>query len=149
MNIKSNIRTYTYTDEQLLDFVAKGDHIAFNEIYERYWDRLLSVAVNRLDNEEDAEECVQDVFLSLWNRRETTKLKYKLSTYLWAAVKYQIINRLNTRYALKNQFVHEDMPEVRVPAADVPLLEKELMETIENTVLDYYFRFDQGVWLIS
>jgi RNA polymerase sigma-70 factor (ECF subfamily) len=77
----------TYNDHELVRLLKQSDQEAMREIYDRYWDKLLAVAVNRLSIEEEAEECVQDVFLSLWKRREGLVLKHELSTYLWVAVK--------------------------------------------------------------
>lgn len=104
------------------------------EIYDRYWDKLLAVAVNRLSIEQEAEECVQDVFLSLWRRREGLVLRHELSTYLWVAVKYQVINRLDKRYAKRNFQTTELVDQISVPSPEVYLLEKELMKRIEATV---------------
>ena len=77
---------------------------------------------------------MQDVFLSLWKRREGLVLKHELSTYLWIAVKYQVINRLDKRYARRNFQTTELVDEISVPSPEVYLLEKELMKRIEATV---------------
>lgn len=125
---------HTHSDHELVLLLRESDQEAMREIYDRYWDKLLSVAVNRLSIEQEAEECVQDVFLSLWKRRENLVLKHALSTYLWVAVKYQVINRLDKRYAKRNLKTTELVDEVSVPSPEVYLLEKELMERIETTV---------------
>jgi RNA polymerase sigma-70 factor (family 1) len=84
----------SHTDQELTDFLKSGDHAAFTEIYNRYWDKLFAVAYNRLSDELEAEEAVQNVFLSLWKRKETLELTHSLSTYLSVSVKYQIFTRL-------------------------------------------------------
>jgi len=124
----------SHTDHELIALLKQDDLVAFTEIYNRYWDKLLAVAVNRLFIEVEAEECVQDVFLSLWHRRETITLKYSLSTYLWVAVKYQVINRLSSRNAKKYLKTTELRDEFIVGSADEALLEKELIERIEHSV---------------
>lgn len=106
------------------------------EIYNRYWDKLLAVAVNRLDDEQEAEECVQDVFVSLWKRRSQLELRYQLSTYLWMAVKYQVINRLDKRYAkrsLQTTGMPDNEPAV-IPSGEALVFEKELLERIEQAI---------------
>jgi RNA polymerase sigma-70 factor (family 1) len=124
----------TYNDASLVDLLTQGDQEAMTEIYNRYWMKLLAVAVNRLTDEQEAEECVQDVFLSLWKRRARLELRYQLSTYLWVAIKYQVINRLDKRYAKKNISTTELTDDISVPSAEAQILEKELLERIEQAV---------------
>jgi RNA polymerase sigma-70 factor (family 1) len=124
----------TYTDQQLASLLREGNAAAFTEVYNRYWDKLLAVAVNRLHDEQEAEECVQDVFLSVWRRSHTLELRHALSTYLWVAVKYQVINRLNKRYTKKRISTTELIDEVSVPSPEASLLEKELLDRIDITV---------------
>ncbi|GAA4312910.1 RNA polymerase sigma-70 factor [Compostibacter hankyongensis] len=70
-----------------------GDSAAFTEIYNRFWDKLFSVAVNKLDGDlELAEELVQDIFLDVWQRRKTLAITGKLSAYLATAMKYKVID---------------------------------------------------------
>lgn len=86
-----------YQDEQLLPLLRDSDDAAFTEIYHRYWERLYVVAMHRLDEIDEARELVQDIFYHLWKRRDTLHLTYSLNTYLSAAVKYEVLNRLATR----------------------------------------------------
>lgn len=81
-----------HTDEQLVALLNNSDERAFTEIYNRYWDKLFVVANYRLGSE--AQEIVQEVFYNLWKRRKTVQLTHSLSTYLAAAVKFEVINRL-------------------------------------------------------
>jgi RNA polymerase sigma-70 factor (ECF subfamily) len=92
------------------------------------------VTINRLGIEAEAEECVQDVFVSLWRRRHEIELRYSLSTYLWVAVKHQVINRLDNRYAKRTLRTTELVDETIVPSSEEQLLEKELREQIAATV---------------
>ncbi len=46
--------------------LAKGDTGAFGSIFELYKKRVFAVALKMLKSETDAEEIVQDVFLSIW-----------------------------------------------------------------------------------
>lgn len=131
MNAYSNL-----SDNELLDLLKEDQQQALSALYYRYWDKLLVVAGNRLDNPEVAEECVQDVFFSLWQRRNDLNLKYSLATYLAVAVKYQVIKQLDKQYRLqdrkdKSLYVSE---EPYTSSADEYLLEKELMKRIEAAV---------------
>jgi RNA polymerase sigma-70 factor (family 1) len=82
-----------YSDEDLLSFLLQGDDKAFTEIYNRYWQQLFSVAVNKLDKDFPlAEDVVQELFTDIWNRRKTMDNVKNLPAWLATAVKYKIID---------------------------------------------------------
>jgi RNA polymerase sigma-70 factor (family 1) len=82
-----------YTDSQLVDLLSKDDRLAFTELYNRYWDKLFTVAANKLDKDlESAEELVQDLFMNLWRRRKDLRIKGCISSYLAIALKYKVID---------------------------------------------------------
>jgi len=82
-----------YSDYDLLTLFNTNDERVLIEIYDRYWDKMLAVAFNRLGNLQEAEECVQDVLCKLWKLRSTFSLQNeKLSSYLARAVRNQTFN---------------------------------------------------------
>lgn len=83
----------TYTDDALLDLLKAGDQAVFTEIYNRYWDKLYYVAYSHLKDSFSAEEVVQTVFLSLWNKRETLDIQ-ALPVYLAAMTRYAVYKHL-------------------------------------------------------
>jgi RNA polymerase sigma-70 factor (ECF subfamily) len=83
-----------HTDEQLVYLLRGSDEAAFTEIYRRYWDKLYVAATHRLCDGVEAKEVVQDIFYNLWKKRASLRLTHALSTYLAAAVKFEVINRL-------------------------------------------------------
>ncbi|MCR8556466.1 RNA polymerase sigma-70 factor [Mucilaginibacter sp. BJC16-A38] len=87
-------------DKELTGLLQQGDEYAFTEIYNRYWNRLFTVAANKIKDLDDAEEIVQDIFVSLWKRRGELGVIDTLSSYLAVSVKYRVIkilNKLNNR----------------------------------------------------
>lgn len=80
-----------YPDAELAALLRDNDEEAFTEIYNRYWKRLLTVAVNKTGSLEEAEEIVQDIFVSLWERRGRLELTTSLENYLAVSVKYRVI----------------------------------------------------------
>jgi len=88
----------TYPDADLIALMIRSDHNAFAEIYKRYWKRLFHIASLKLNNPEEAEEVVQNIFVSLWDRREQLNITTSLSAYLAISVKYRIIKVLDKHY---------------------------------------------------
>jgi len=85
------------SDESLFILLKDNSESAFNILYNRYWDKLLGVAFIRLQNQEDAEEAVQQVFIQIWNGRHQTTLKYSFRTYISAVLKYIIYAKFAER----------------------------------------------------
>lgn len=76
-------------DIALLKSLKEGDETAFTEIYNQYWERLYFMAHKRLQSAQDAEEIVQQVFLTLWHKRASLSIQ-SLPFYLAAMVRYAI-----------------------------------------------------------
>ncbi|MDM8177427.1 RNA polymerase sigma-70 factor [Olivibacter sp. 47] len=126
------------SDAELIELLRQDDQAAMREIFERYWKKLFSVALNRLAVPEQAEECVLDVLISVWERRNNLSLKHTLATYLAVAVKYRAIRILAKEYQKGLQNTVElkayELYGYDVSSVDEYILEKELMETLETAV---------------
>ncbi|MET4105115.1 RNA polymerase sigma-70 factor [Hymenobacter sp. UYP22] len=98
------------TDEALVQGLREHDNEAFAEIYERYWRRLLEAAYRRLHSREAAEEVVQDVFVSLWQKRQELTIQH-LPNYLLTAVKYRVIDALKLRMS-RETYLERTLPKL-------------------------------------
>lgn len=123
-----------HSDIELIDLMKHDHQQALSALYFRYWDKLLVIAGNRLDNLAIAEECVQDVFCSLWKRRHELELHHSLATYLAVSVKYQVIKQMDKQYrqheAKKTAYF---TTEYAVPA-DEYVFAKEMTERIAGAI---------------
>ena len=81
----------------LLRALAQDDEQAFAEIYQRYWAELHAHACRKLGCPHEAEEVVQDLFVALWNKRHAAPAIQQLSAYLFAALKYRVIDCLRAQ----------------------------------------------------
>ena len=87
-------------DADLVRALGQNDEKAFAEIYERYWRPLHQQAVRKLGRAEDAEEVVQDLFVTLWNKRRTASIQ-QLDAYLFSGLKYKIIDCIRAQLVRK------------------------------------------------
>jgi len=80
------------SDLQLFD-LAKKDHLkAFEEIYRRHWPGMMSTAYRRLQSRQKSEDIIQDIFISLYQKRYTLELTTSLKAYLYQSLKFKILN---------------------------------------------------------
>lgn len=76
-------------DQRLLKNIQAGDVLAFNELFKMYSRFLKIEAYYRLRDLQLAEEAVQDVLISIWQRREHLEINVPLKIYLFQAIKKQ------------------------------------------------------------
>lgn len=69
----------------------------FEEIYLNYFPRLLRFAHEYVQTKEDAENIVQDVFMTLWERREDLKIHISLTSYLFILIRNRCIDHLRRK----------------------------------------------------
>jgi RNA polymerase sigma-70 factor (family 1) len=94
-----------HTDNQLLQQLATGSHTAFETIYRRYASQLYGYARKNLQHKEDCEELIQEVFESLWLRRENLNIR-DLRHYLFNSVRYIIIRHFYNKGVKKRYLEH-------------------------------------------
>jgi len=90
-------------DEILIKLLKADDEAALNQIYLRYWKCLYLSALRKVRLREIAEELVQNIFISLWDRRQISDI-VQLHCYLQTAIKYQVINYLKSKI-LSNKYL--------------------------------------------
>jgi RNA polymerase sigma-70 factor (family 1) len=78
-----------YTDLELTELISHSDHNAYNEIYRRYWKKLLMIAWNHSKDNSISKDIVQDVFVNLWERSKEVKIN-NLGAFLITSVKFQV-----------------------------------------------------------
>jgi RNA polymerase sigma-70 factor (family 1) len=89
-------------DNELLVMLGNNDSLAFNEIYNRYWDKMYGAAYKRVKIAEAAEEIVQDLFTDIWLRRQSLNITSSLGVYLFSAVRYRVINYIHKELVKNN-----------------------------------------------
>lgn len=115
----------SHSDEQLLVMLRNDDDEAFVEIYNRYWDKLLAIGFNHSRSKEVAEEIVQDIFMSLWNRRQSIEID-RLAPWLATAVKFAVFKTLARES--RRKALLEDHP-LEIPASpDEAIIEARFLK---------------------
>jgi RNA polymerase sigma-70 factor (ECF subfamily) len=84
--------------------LKRGSEEAFCEIYERYWEKLYRYVFNRTSSPDVAFEMTQNVFVSLWKRRQEVAFHTSLSGYLFASVRYGIIRYVRSARLKEDYF---------------------------------------------
>jgi RNA polymerase sigma-70 factor (family 1) len=102
----------TLDDQHLLLELRQGNETAFNEIYQRYWEKLVAIGYYHTRDKQMTEEVVADVLTGLWHRRQELEIR-SLSAYLGTAVKFAVF-KVVSRHQRRQQILREQ----GVPDAD-------------------------------
>ena len=94
-----------HNDLELIALMRRGHSQAFKEIYDRYWLKIFTVALKRVRSRDDAKDLVQDLFFTLWMKRDCLVISTSLSAYLFTAIKYKVINHIESNI-VKENYLH-------------------------------------------
>ena len=82
-------------DEALVALLQGGNEAAFETIYNRYSRKIYAHIYNRLQSKEVTEEVMQNIFVSLWEKRGSVSIK-NLGAYLYTAAKYDVLDHIRS-----------------------------------------------------
>lgn len=84
-------------DPGLVRRVKHGDRRAFDALFREYGPRLYAFALHYFNDRADAEEILQETFLTIWETRRQLDETRGFSAYLFSIAKHKIYNVLKHR----------------------------------------------------
>ena len=79
-------------DRELIELLMGSSQKAFMELYTRYYDQLFNHCKRYLNDEASVEDIVQDIFMQLWETRESLNVTSSFLGYLYTSAKNRIFN---------------------------------------------------------
>jgi RNA polymerase sigma-70 factor, ECF subfamily len=73
-------------DIKILKDIKNNSESAFDELFRKYYKKLVFFAIKIVKNHDSANEVVQDLFVNFWEKRHQFELKISLQAYLYRAV---------------------------------------------------------------
>ncbi|OFX29175.1 MAG: hypothetical protein A2W90_13515 [Bacteroidetes bacterium GWF2_42_66] len=131
--------------ENIQEYIAglkSGSEKIFRKIMEHWYSRLFNFANGYLNNEENAKEVIQDVFLQLWSNRNKLADNTSLNAYLFTLTRNRCIDlirreRLMLQFRTDKQEEYTRLTE-NFHALSDPVLDEifalELQSEIDKTV---------------
>ncbi|MBQ8260038.1 MAG: sigma-70 family RNA polymerase sigma factor [Clostridia bacterium] len=87
-------------DKRIIDLFFARDEACLREVTKKYGKLIMHIAENFLSRREDAEECLNDVLLELWNRIPP-ETPGDLRAYIAAIIRSRAIDKLRAESAGK------------------------------------------------
>ena len=91
----------TATDQQLWQKFQQGDETAFQQIHQQHIGHLLNYGLRLSGTLSTVEDCIQDVFIEVWQYRNGLTQPVSIRFYLLKALR----NRLRAQYRRDHPFV--------------------------------------------
>ncbi len=115
----------------MFEAIRKDDHQAFDVLYQRYGRQLYLFMLNKVRKAEAAEELVNDVFLILWEKRDSIKISTNAAAYIFTIAKNLTLQYIRSSHN-KQQFI-EEIAAIEIPAsaaADDAIYYQELTSSL-------------------
>ena len=121
---------FKLTDEKLIARFQDGDINAYNELVNRYKDRLLNFVFRYFNNREQAEDVVQETLIKLYTHASYYKNIAKFSTWLYTIAKNNALTELrkNKRKRTDSLWTNEGKP------IDIETKGDSLEKTVHNEI---------------
>ena len=125
-------------DAELLERLKTGDAEAIERLLAAYGDRVFRLAYGVTRNEADAEEVVQDVFLTVFRKHESFEGRSALSSWIYRITMNAALNRRRGKRQEVETSLDADLPSFLADghrAGDRAYLLADWSETPEDAVL--------------
>ncbi|RYD57073.1 MAG: RNA polymerase sigma factor [Sphingobacteriales bacterium] len=80
--------------EQLLQHIAAGDQAAFRQFYELFKGRVYNTSLSYLQDQSEAEEVTQDVFVEVYHNAKNFQARSSASTWIYRITINKSLDRL-------------------------------------------------------
>jgi RNA polymerase sigma-70 factor (ECF subfamily) len=111
----SRVRKQLSDDEDrlLIEQVKTGDHEAFDVLFQRHFSMVYRQAFRLAGNREEAEEVVQEVFLTIYAKAQTFRGAAAFSTWLYRITANAALSKLRRRKKGEELALDEYLPSFR------------------------------------
>jgi RNA polymerase sigma-70 factor (ECF subfamily) len=122
-----------HNEQLLLQSMRNGSVDAFEQIFKRYWHPLYILAKSKVREHQEAEEIIQNIFSTLWEKRETLLIT-NLSMYLQKSVRNRVLNLIREKITQQKywDYYKTFIPDLRVTENSAAF--NDLNEAVEEAV---------------
>lgn len=122
--------TLMSSDHILFQQWQQGDDDAYDKLFRNYYKKLCFAAIKTTENLADAEDIVQDLFVELFNAKNTIEVKTTIQQYLFGALYFKCAAYLKSNNKHKfNQSIDD------VEIGDSSSIPAQILESIEFETL--------------
>ena len=126
---------HLHSDTKLQQSLKSGDQSAFNTLYELYAASLTGYAAARLASLEEARDIIHDLFVYIWEERDSITISTSFKSFLFAAVRYRIIDHIRKNITRREYAeIAQRLTADYIASTEDELTAKEIRQTLELAV---------------
>lgn len=107
-------------DDFILRMLAADDEQAMNILFDQYYEFLFDIVCQYVKRIEDADDLIQELFISIWTKRHTLQITKPIDRYLAKAILNRVRNLNRDNQRAKEIAVHDfnvfEKSQVNIPA---------------------------------
>jgi len=124
-----------YNDLDLVKRLQQNEEEALTIIYKEYWQIMYMAAYNLVKDRSVCEDIVQEVFISLWQRREKLQIKTSLKSYLYTSTVYKVYDHFSkNKKMLKDELFDNFENKIEASNPETKLMHEELIHHLDSIV---------------
>ena len=113
------------TEKGYIEAVSKGDEQAFESLFLHYFPRIKGFISGILQNEEEAEDISQDIFVSMWQNKDRLTCIENLNAYLFRIAKNTVFRHIE-RSLLFRDYQQQQAERSSFSSANNETIEEEI-----------------------
>jgi RNA polymerase sigma-70 factor (ECF subfamily) len=123
------------SDEELMLEIKADNMFAFDVLYNKYCKRVYKFGYSILKSQEESENLMQDVFLSLWENRQKVKKDSSIKSYVFT-ITYNSAVSIIRKKAKESEFVEylKSLQEISEEPVNVELEYNELADKLDEII---------------
>lgn len=123
------------TDLDLVKGLQDNKEEALTKIYNKYWEVMYMAAYNLVKDQSVCEDIVQEVFISLWQRREKLAIKTSLKSYLYTSTVYKVYDHFNkNKKMVKDELFDDFENKIETSNPETKLMHQELISYLDSVI---------------
>lgn len=124
----------TPEDHVLWQLYREGDKQAFGRLAERYYRMLKHYGLKFMVGDVVVEDCIQELFLQLWQNRSQINETASVKHYLLKALRHHILQYLRNQKRLNQEELDWDSSIAEEFDSETLLIQQESLTSLTNTI---------------
>ena len=122
----SSVKEGSFNDEVLWSSFKKGNELALSMLYKKHVQRLYNYGMHTCRDYDMVLDCLQELFLRLWNKRETVSNINSVKPYLFKSFRRLLIHEIVENRKLSERAAERASAFEFTPSIESMLIEDEL-----------------------
>ncbi len=110
------------------------DKQLFEQLFRDYFTRLCNFAQSYINDLDTAREIVQEVYINLWQKKESIDTDKSIKSYLYASVKNRCLNYIRDNKKFRSYVLDVEIADFEVTFESDAFTESELQTKINNAL---------------